>query len=302
MWKWVKAAAILGASILLMGSKVIIHVPQGGSVVSSSGLFACSAGEVCTIEINERHFAETFTAVPDSGHTFTGWGDTPGALCRGSRNPYCAELDTDSSFSRQRRSGEVIVMKPSFAGSEYRPAQPGPRFSISSYQATRYYQVSGISQQQVWAQLQGNANPLAVARETDAKPLGRAEFHYQYDYLSAYGSSPSNCKVGSAELAFRFETILPQVAFQEEASGRLQNRWQPLQELIVEHEAGHHAIYRQLVTRLPQVLTDIGEVPCNELQDRVSVAVAAAVGEIKQASADFDAYHSTEAHLASLSY
>ena len=40
MLLWIRAAAVLGTSMLLMGSKLIIHVPEGGSVVSSSGLFA----------------------------------------------------------------------------------------------------------------------------------------------------------------------------------------------------------------------------------------------------------------------
>ena len=68
----------------------------GGAVVSSSGLFACDAGETCTIDINEHHFAETFTAVADAGYTFNRWETGTGAICSGSLNTQCDELDNDS--------------------------------------------------------------------------------------------------------------------------------------------------------------------------------------------------------------
>jgi predicted secreted Zn-dependent protease len=147
--------------------------------------------------------------------------------------------------------------------------------------------------------LHGTANPLAVDDRAGTKPLGYAAFQYQYDYRSAYGSSPSNCRVASGNLSFRFETILPQLALRDGASNRLKDRWLPFQELIIEHEAGHHAIYRQLVTELPQALTDIGEVPCTELDDRVRVAVTATVDTIRQASIDYDDSYGAEEYLAS---
>ncbi|MCB1701399.1 MAG: DUF922 domain-containing protein [Pseudomonadales bacterium] len=305
MLAWVRAAAILGTSILLMGSKIIIHVPQGGSVVSSSGLFACSAGETCTIELDERHHAETFTAVADSGYEFHGWGDKAGSLCQGSRNPYCEELDNgavfdaEPGFKDRRRSGGAITMNPSFVGSDYPQTQVTPRFSINSFHTTHYYQVQGNTQEEVWAQLHGSANPLAVDRRAGAKPLGHADFRYQYDYRSAYGTGMSSCKVDSGTLVFRFETVLPRLALQEDTSDHLKDHWQPFQELITEHEAGHHAIYRQLVTQLPQVLIDVGEVPCDELSDRVAEAVEYAVSEVRQASVAYDEYYGGEDYLAS---
>ena len=47
MLLWVKTAAVLGLSILLMGRKLIIQVPEGGSVVSSSASVSASYSRVC---------------------------------------------------------------------------------------------------------------------------------------------------------------------------------------------------------------------------------------------------------------
>ena len=129
MLLWAKVAAVLGFSVMLMGSKIIIHVPPGGSVVSSSGLFACAAGEVCTIDINEQYFAETFTAEAEPGFEFGGWGDKAGTLCGGSRDPYCSELGGDSfsdfgSGKPQLQPGSVLTMHPSFAATGYAAPQP----------------------------------------------------------------------------------------------------------------------------------------------------------------------------------
>lgn len=296
---WGRTAAVLGLSVLLMGSKLIIHMPEGGSVVSSSGLFACDAGETCTIDIDEHNFAETFTAVPEAGYAFSQWENKAGAVCRGSYSPYCEELDNgplsdiDNSTTAARR-GSKLSLTPSFRSSGYTQGESGPRFTVNSHQSTRYYPVRGNTREEVWSQLTGAANPLAVDRDAGIKPLGHASFKYEYDYQSEYADGSSHCRVESANFEFRFETVLPRLATNGAVREELASRWSSLQNLITEHEAGHHAIYRQLVTRLPQALEEIGTTSCTELAQRVSLAVAEAVEHVKQASADYDAFHGGE--------
>ena len=303
MLLWARVAAVLGASVLLMGSKIIIHVPAGGSVVSSSGLFACAAGEVCTIDIDERYFSETFTAAAEPGYEFGGWGNRADAVCRDSRDPDCSELGdgpfADPEGKRSRlQPGTTLTMHPAFTATGRAPAECGSRFEVRSFHSTRYYQVSGDTQEELWAQLHGAANPLDPDGEAGVKPLGRASFQYQYDYHSAFGENASSCRVASGTLTLRFETVLPQLAVSARTSDDMQTRWQPLQELITEHEAGHHAIYRQLVTQLPQVMSGLGAVPCQRLGKEVHMAVEETVAAIRSASADYDEHDGGEHYLA----
>jgi predicted secreted Zn-dependent protease len=297
---WVRAAAVLCLSVLLMGSKLIIRVPEGGEVVSSSGLVACAAGETCTVDLQQGRFAETFTAVAASGYAFKGWAGGAGAVCGGTLKADCTELDSDpfSDFETDTptpTSGAGLTLLPAFEAREAAAVESKPRFSIDSFYTTRYYRVSGSTQEELWAQLHGVANPLAVDHKAGTKPLGRASFDYKYDYQGAYAGTASSCRVDSARLEFRFETMLPEMSVQAQAGAQLQQRWQALQDQITEHEAGHHAIYRQLVTQLPQAMTDLGAVPCSELDERVRVAVNNAAELIRQASAEYDEHHSDSA-------
>jgi predicted secreted Zn-dependent protease len=304
MLLWVRAAAVLVASLLLMGSKLIVHVPEGGAVVSSSGLFACDAGEACTIDINQQHFAETFTAVPEAGYGFSHWQNGANAICSGSHSAQCDELDTGpfSDFdtgTTKRRNGGMLKLSPAFTGSAYRDNESAPEFTVRSYQSTRYYTVRGSTRNEIWSQLTGSANPLPIDRDAGIKPLGHASFKYEYDYQSEYAGDSSSCKVQSANFDFRFETVLPRLAVSESVKRELETRWSTLQDRVTEHEAGHHAIYRQLVTRLPEVLQGIGIAPCSELEHRVSQAVAQAVNDVRRASADYDEYHRDESYAIS---
>jgi predicted secreted Zn-dependent protease len=304
MLLWVRAVAVLGTSLLLMGSKLIIHVPQGGAVVSSSGLFACDAGESCTIDINEHHFAETFTAVPAAGYAFNHWQNGTAAICGGSNSMQCDELGADpfggfDTSATTQRNGGVLKLSPAFTGSAYRDNEPAPEFAVSSYQSTRYYAVHGSTRNEIWAQLTGSANPLPVDRNAGLKPLGHASFKYKYDYQSEYAGNSSSCRVQSGNFDFRFETVLPRLAVNDSVRNELDARWSSLQDRVTEHEAGHHAIYRQLVTRLPEALQRIGIAPCSELEHRVSQAVTQAVDEIRRASAEYDEYHSDESYAIS---
>ncbi len=52
------------------------------------------------------------------------------------------------------------------------------------------------------------------------------------------------------------------------------------------------------MTQLLQAMTELGAVPCSELDERVRVAVNTAVDNIRQASAEYDDHYSGEAYAA----
>jgi predicted secreted Zn-dependent protease len=303
MLAWIKTIAVLATSVVLMGSKIIIEVPAGGSVASSSGLITCAAGEQCVIEMNEQYFAETFTAIPAAGHAFSSWGDTPGILCRASAIPDCSELDDDpfspsAADDPQRHTG-VYRLTPEFAGENHPVDESALQFAVSSLHSTRYYQVHGNTPKEIWAQLHGAANPLAVDRRAGVKPVAHADFSYQYHYQSSYVAGATTCRVASGKLELKFETVLPRLAANANTSERLMSRWLVLAQRITEHEAGHHAIYRQLGAQLPAELAAIGAVPCQQLDNRVKLAVADLVSNIRRESAEYDEHDGNDAYLAS---
>ncbi len=302
---WVRAAAVLGLSVLLMGSKLIIRVPEGGSVISSSGLVACAAGETCSVDVDRRNFAETFTAVAADGYTFRGWTGGDAAVCGGTLVADCTELDSGpfSDFGMDASAGDsggTLTLLPAFDAHGSAAAGPEPRFSVTSFYTTRYYPVGGSTDEELWSQLQGAANPLAVDHRAGIRPLGNASFEYRYDYQGGYAENAASCRVESGKLEFRFATVLPELAGPVAPGAAMQQRWLSLQAHITEHEAGHHEIYRQLVTRLPQAMGDLGAVPCSELDERVRVAVDTAVEIIRRASAEYDDQDSGEAYAASM--
>jgi len=301
MLVWLKAIAVLGASLLLMGSKLVIHMPDGGTVISSSGLFACSAGATCVIDIDQDHFAETFTAVAQPGYAFSHWGSRPEAICADSTFAQCDELDADSfagdyAGSTARGKGAVFSLSPVFTGSGDSRGLSSSVFSVNSRQSTRYYAVPGNSRGEIWSALTGAANPLPVDQKAGIKPLGHASFKYKYDYQSEYAGDSSSCRVRDASFSFEFETVLPRLAADDSLSSELLSRWAKLQAQVSEHEAGHHAIYRQLVARLPEALRNVGVAPCAELEHRTRQAVTRAVEDIRRASADYDEFHAEHSY------
>jgi predicted secreted Zn-dependent protease len=78
-----KLVILMLAASVLTGCKIEISVPGGGAVVSSTGLYGCASGEMCTIDVDHIYFQEHFTAVPQAGYEFTGWQKTRGGFCGG---------------------------------------------------------------------------------------------------------------------------------------------------------------------------------------------------------------------------
>ena len=53
--------------LLVQACRITQVVPEGGAVVSSSGLHDCQAGETCVIELSGVGFSDTFTAIAARG-------------------------------------------------------------------------------------------------------------------------------------------------------------------------------------------------------------------------------------------
>lgn len=89
----IRLTPLLFSLLILQGCKIILIVPEGGSIVSSSGNYSCSAGNTCEIDVEDgSEFSDTFTAVPDAGYTFVEWKKEQNHLCGGSTEP-CALIN-----------------------------------------------------------------------------------------------------------------------------------------------------------------------------------------------------------------
>jgi len=170
-------------------------------------------------------------------------------------------------------------------------------FNIKSTHLSNYYEISGDTSRELWRQLRGDANPLSVDPEVGKKPFGDASVSYSYRYQPGYAADLTNCRVISGEIQFKFETNLPQLVDLEGKSDRFRKQWLHFQAVIVDHESGHHKIYRRLVKQLPLALKSVGKVPCSELDDRIKVAVSRVVNTMRQASADYDMETGPDKHM-----
>ena len=73
--------------LLLGACKIDIEVPTSGSVTTISESMGCAAGEVCSVDVTDIYFDETFVAEPDEGFVFAGWQKKSRGLCGGNTTP-----------------------------------------------------------------------------------------------------------------------------------------------------------------------------------------------------------------------
>lgn len=103
--------------LLLVGCRIEVVVPAGGTVLTESGRYTCLAGAQCTIEVNDLFFNETFFVEPESGFTFGGWRKSPRFLCGGSLSPCSlatAAMEGNSWLENVLSSEEVFHLEPIF--------------------------------------------------------------------------------------------------------------------------------------------------------------------------------------------
>ena len=80
LFKLISAIALAA----LAGCRLEVVVPEGGRVVSESGRYDCDELFVCSGEVTDSSFEETFTALPDPGYRFVEWSGTDSTVCEGS--------------------------------------------------------------------------------------------------------------------------------------------------------------------------------------------------------------------------
>jgi putative iron-regulated protein len=111
-------AGVVAATTTLGGCKLVLKVPEGGSIASVSGNYSCRAGKKCNIDVSDTSFDETFTAIPASGFEFTGWKKRKkNGLCGGQSAPCrltTLGFDEFDSLLEVLASNNRYVLEPKF--------------------------------------------------------------------------------------------------------------------------------------------------------------------------------------------
>ena len=82
-----KAFALCTMLACLTACKIVIEVPENGSIETLSGAIDCDSGETCSVEVVDVFFDETFIAKPIQGYAFDGWRKAKRHFCGGSNSP-----------------------------------------------------------------------------------------------------------------------------------------------------------------------------------------------------------------------
>jgi hypothetical protein len=120
MGNWKRVVPLAGA-LVLAGCRIDIAAPQGGSVQTESGNYACSEGQSCSIEVEDTAFAETFTAIPDPDQLFAGWAKAEKSLCGGSLQPCVLDASVmagQPALMALLESDEVFNLAPQFLSAD----------------------------------------------------------------------------------------------------------------------------------------------------------------------------------------
>jgi predicted secreted Zn-dependent protease len=278
------------ALLALGGCKVKITVPEGGSVVSSTGLYGCTSGEICTIDVDHPYLAESFTATPDAGYEFAGWEKKHGGFCGGKKsacNLSTTGFPLNPALNTLLGKSDVFTMNPVFvySGTEIIPTPTEGKWTLKSNHSTINYEVYGNSASELLSAMQGPQNPMVIQPETGKKGQGGAGYVYRIRYWYITASNQEYCKIVKAEFEIEMTTILPQLSPE---SGYSKTRWGNYHEGLTAHEAGHQELNRRLVTDIPNEIDKVGRALCDNLERRVWNVSKAAKSKIDQLSHDYD--------------
>jgi hypothetical protein len=116
-----KAAFVVLIIAIAPGCKITQIVPEGGHIVSRSGLHDCNEFQTCVIDVKSGStFSDTFTGVAKPGYYFNGWKKQWKHLCGGNTTS-CALENIPSRFTSL--DVEVFLTPEFLPGAA--PLQPG---------------------------------------------------------------------------------------------------------------------------------------------------------------------------------
>jgi predicted secreted Zn-dependent protease len=268
------ALLIVLASALLSACKLEITVPAGGSVVTSSGLYACAAGETCTLTIDHPYFFESFTAVPARGYIFSRWKKIPGAFCAGSHKSVCEDIDT-RIFVENTDLLDWLNFDASYSLTPVfnQLASPGEKqaavWQLSSSHVAVNYVIDGATAEQIFDSLKGENNPLHISVSTGSKSIGLSEASFASGFTATGATSEGLCEVKAGTIEVTYTTTIPQLYDYQQKPIEIQDSWSRFQGDLVKHEAGHQQINRFYYGLLPGLYSAVGAVPCDELADAI---------------------------------
>lgn len=232
-------------ALLLTGCKVEIDMPEGGYISTRSGLYACAAGETCTIEVDHPFLAEVFQAFPAEGYEFVAWESGDGHFCQNSSKP-CA-LNTYSfplfPVLMEILGGDyVFYLKPVFRQIYYQPPSADGDFRMLSTHRQEHYLVEGDSAGEILNSTQSDANPEKFMPRMGGKYVAVASAASNYNWW--YRFDEQGCRVTRFELSAQYTTLLPQLVNVKQKPDWLKREWRNWYLRVLAHEAGHHQINR----------------------------------------------------------
>ena len=114
--KWIVLGLLAGS--LLAGCKLVIKVPEGGSVKSQSGDYDCAEGKTCRYDVDDLEFSDIFTGVGKGDNRFVRWKKRKGGLCGGNTTPCqlaTAPLASNPLLLAVLESDEKFFLEPVFS-------------------------------------------------------------------------------------------------------------------------------------------------------------------------------------------
>ena len=113
---------IVASTVLTLAScKLRLVVPEGGSVETNSMAFSCASGKICTIDVVDIFFDETFVATAADGHQFTQWRKRDRGFCGGNSHPchlFTSVFEGYDILMSVLESDEILYLEPVFEPSE----------------------------------------------------------------------------------------------------------------------------------------------------------------------------------------
>lgn len=107
----------LSVLLLLTGCKLVVIVPSGGEVSSSSGDYHCTESTKCSFDVADLDFLEVFVPHAAPGYRFAGWRSAKRTLCGGQENSCeiaSAGLASHPALLQLLESDEEFYLEPIF--------------------------------------------------------------------------------------------------------------------------------------------------------------------------------------------